>query len=70
MPRMNGCEGGPAVASAERGNRVRLVAVTGWGQDKDIQRTREAGFNLHLLKPVGIDALSGVLADPPSSTRH
>jgi signal transduction histidine kinase len=70
MPRMNGCEAARRLRRLKGGNRVHLVAVTGWGQDKDIQRTREAGFNLHLLKPVGIEALNGVLAGSPSSTRH
>jgi PAS domain S-box-containing protein len=70
MPRMNGCEAARRLRELKGGNSVHLVAVTGWGQDKDIQRTREAGFNLHLLKPVGIDALNGVLAEPSSSVRH
>lgn len=70
MPRMNGCEAARRLRALRGGNRVHLVAVTGWGQDKDIQRTREAGFNLHLLKPVGIETLNGVLADAASSVRH
>ena len=42
---------------------VRLVAVTGYGQDADRQRAREAGFDGHLVKPVNLDALDAVLAD-------
>jgi CheY-like chemotaxis protein len=44
---------------------VVLVAVTGWGQDEDRRRTREAGFNAHLTKPVDMAALSRLLATLP-----
>jgi CheY-like chemotaxis protein len=42
-----------------------LVALTGWGQEQDQQRTREAGFDLHLLKPINRDELDKVLAASP-----
>jgi len=38
-----------------------LVAVTGWGQEKDRQKTREAGFDLHLVKPVKPEMIRDVL---------
>jgi CheY-like chemotaxis protein len=44
-----------------RGCTAALVAVTGYGQDADRRRSREAGFDAHLVKPVAIDALHGVL---------
>ena len=34
------------------GRNFRLIAVTGWGQEEDRQRVREAGFDEHLVKPV------------------
>jgi len=37
------------------------VAVTGWGQDGDRERTREAGFDLHLTKPASIEAIERLL---------
>lgn len=40
----------------------RLIAVTGWGQEEDRQRTREAGFDEHLVKPVRLEALKAVLS--------
>jgi CheY-like chemotaxis protein len=40
-----------------------LVAVTGWGQDADRQRAREAGFQQHLVKPVDLEALTRALGD-------
>ena len=36
---------------------VRLIAVTGYGQEDDRRRTAEAGFDLHLVKPVDLAAL-------------
>ncbi len=42
---------------------VHLVAMTGYGQEADRQRTREAGFAAHLVKPVDFDDLSHALAE-------
>jgi two-component system CheB/CheR fusion protein len=41
--------------------RTMLVAVTGYGQEEDRRRSREAGFNHHLVKPVAPDALYELL---------
>jgi two-component system CheB/CheR fusion protein len=48
---------------------VRIIAVTGWGQAEDRRRTREQGFDGHLVKPVNAESLKGVLADPASDGR-
>jgi CheY-like chemotaxis protein len=40
-----------------------MIALTGWGQEEDRGRTREAGFNHHLVKPVDLDALKLLLAE-------
>jgi two-component system CheB/CheR fusion protein len=40
-----------------------LVAVTGYGQESDRQRSQEAGFDHHLVKPLDIDALQQLLAE-------
>lgn len=45
---------------------LRLIAVTGYGQEADRRRTREAGFHGHLVKPVDIDAIEATL-EPASS---
>jgi signal transduction histidine kinase len=37
---------------------ARIIAISGYGQDADRQRAREAGFNAHLVKPVNLDALT------------
>jgi CheY-like chemotaxis protein len=39
----------------------RIVALTGWGQEADRQRTREAGIDAHLVKPVSSEALRDLL---------
>ena len=39
-----------------------LVALTGWGQEEDRRRSKEAGFDHHMTKPVEFDALQELLA--------
>jgi len=50
MPRMDGYEAARQIRE-RLGSRVMLVALTGWGQDEDKRRSREAGFDHHLTKP-------------------
>ena len=57
------------VAAALRGRdapRALLVAVTGWGQPEDLRRTRDAGFDAHLVKPPELQAIQDICA----SLRH
>jgi len=62
MPRMDGFE--VARRLRERlGRRVRLVALTGWGQDEDRRRSREAGFDHHLTKPPEPEVLEQLIAE-------
>ena len=49
---------------------VRIVAVTGWGQDLDRQQSREAGFDVHLVKPVDMEQLENVLAERNGARIH
>ena len=49
---------------------VLLVAITGWGQDADRLRSREAGFDLHLVKPVDAQDLAQALSDRNGATLH
>jgi len=62
MPGMNGYELAAALRSLPGGAGVRLVAVTGWGTEQDRARTRAAGFDLHLTKPIDLGALDQLLA--------
>ena len=40
---------------------MHLIALTGWGQDEDRRRAREAGFDHHLVKPAEIEELQALL---------
>jgi CheY-like chemotaxis protein len=40
---------------------IEIIAVSGYGQDSDRQRTAAAGFDAHLVKPVDLDQLETVL---------
>jgi two-component system, sensor histidine kinase len=51
-----------AALRASLGDRVRLIALTGYGQPGDRERVRGAGFDAHLLKPVGLEAISRTVA--------
>ena len=63
MPKLNGYEAVRRVRAEEWGKGMVLVALTGWGQDDDRQRSAEAGFDHHLVKPVEFAALTKLLAD-------
>jgi PAS domain S-box-containing protein len=62
MPRLDGHECARRIRSRPWGGGVLLVAMTGWGQDEDRRRTRAAGFDHHLVKPVDPEALRAILA--------
>jgi PAS domain S-box-containing protein len=61
LPRLNGYEAARRIRL--QGRRVLLVAVTGWGQEEDRRRSRDAGFDHHLVKPVDPEKLMRLLAD-------
>ncbi len=63
MPSMDGYEVATRIRQTWRDRPVTLVALTGWGQAADRDRTRAHGFDAHLVKPVGLDALLALLAD-------
>jgi CheY-like chemotaxis protein len=52
MPQVNGYEVARTLRSSSWGREMLLVAVTGWGQEEDQRRSAEAGFDLHMTKPV------------------
>jgi len=62
MPGMDGYETARAIRARHAGHPAALVALTGWGQEQDRQRSREAGFDHHLVKPADIEALQALLA--------
>ena len=64
LPVMDGYELARRLRGDAALGTVKLIAVTGYGQDLDRQRSLEAGFDLHLVKPLDIALLSELLANP------
>ena len=62
MPGMSGYEVARRLRAHPDTRRTLLVAMTGWGQEDDRRRSREAGFDQHLVKPLEPRALEGLLA--------
>jgi PAS domain S-box-containing protein len=65
LPGMDGYEVAREIRKAPGGDRVRLYAVTGYGQAEDRRRSLEAGFDGHLVKPVALEALADVIDNLP-----
>jgi PAS domain S-box-containing protein len=61
LPGMNGYEACRAIRSRPGGDSIVIAALTGWGQDDDHRKSREAGFDAHLVKPVEREALAALL---------
>ena len=62
MPKLNGYEATRMIRE-ESGNKAIIVAVTGWGQDEDRARSRSAGCDGHLVKPVSLQSLENLLKE-------
>jgi CheY-like chemotaxis protein len=60
---MNGYDACRHIRATEWGRDMILIAQTGWGQEEDKRRTREAGFDDHLVKPVDPLALAKLVAE-------
>lgn len=65
LPGFDGYEVGRRIRD-ELGGAVRLIALTGYGQTEDRSRTRDAGFDAHLVKPVAAEQLHDALAERPA----
>jgi signal transduction histidine kinase/ActR/RegA family two-component response regulator len=68
MPIMDGYEACRAIRLHPWGQRMKIVALTGWGQESDRRQSREAGFDAHLVKPVEHAVLVKTLDDLVAST--
>ena len=66
MPRLNGYDTARRMRQEPWGRHALLVALTGWGQEEDRRRSREAGFDHHLVKPVDPAALEQLLHEEPA----
>ena len=65
MPRINGYDVCRRIRHEPWGRDMVLIAVTGWGQEHDRQRSEEAGFERHLVKPVDPAELLALLDSVP-----
>jgi PAS domain S-box-containing protein len=70
MPGLDGYEVARRLRAMDGGEALRIVAVTGWGQDTDREKSREAGFDVHLVKPVEPRELVRVLDERGGASLH
>lgn len=61
MPKLNGYDVCRRIREQDWGCDMMIIALTGWGQAEDRQRTKEAGFDHHLVKPVDVAKLNELL---------
>lgn len=62
MPGLNGLQVARALRADKRYSSLKIIAQTGWGDSEMRRRTAEAGFDLHLVKPVDLVVLEDMLA--------
>jgi signal transduction histidine kinase len=67
MPVLDGYATARGIRKEPWGRDILLIALSGWGQREDMARSREAGFDMHLVKPVSADAIAKVLDGCASS---
>ena len=62
MPKLNGYDACRQIRAQTLGVSMRIFACTGWGQIDDLRRSREVGFNQHLVKPLDPKLLEDLLS--------
>jgi PAS domain S-box-containing protein len=65
LPKLNGYDAARRIREQRQDNRMVIVAMTGWGQEEDKRKSKEAGFDRHLVKPVDPGLLEELLASAP-----
>src|SRR5699024_3802783 len=65
LPGINGLEFAQRIRAQSEFDEMRLIALTAWGRDADVERSREAGFAQHLVKPPDFGVLHPLLAPRP-----
>lgn len=70
MPKMDGIEAAKRLRTQPEGRHATIIALTGWGQEQDFQRTRAAGFDHHLLKPIDVKMIDLVLRGDSAVSRR
>jgi CheY-like chemotaxis protein len=63
LPKLNGYEVAQRIRGSVWGQSMFLIAVTGWGQEEDRQRSSKVGLNVHMVKPVEPAALERLLSE-------
>ena len=63
LPTLNGYDACRRIREQPWGKRIVMVALTGWGQEEDREKSKDAGFNSHMVKPVDFAALTKMLAE-------
>jgi CheY-like chemotaxis protein len=63
MPKVDGYQVARQIRGQPWGESITLVALSGRGEEADKQRTRESGFDYHLVKPANFDVLEQILTD-------
>jgi CheY-like chemotaxis protein len=61
LPKLNGYEVAKRLQQQQLARDTTLIAITGWGLADDPRRSQDAGFNFHLVKPVDLVALEGLM---------
>jgi CheY-like chemotaxis protein len=69
LPKLNGYEVARRIREEQWGKDMMLVALTGWGQHEDRQKSSQAGFDSHLVKPVSHDQLQTLLRGMAAASR-
>jgi CheY-like chemotaxis protein len=62
LPKLNGYDAARKIREEPSGKGMILVALTGWGQPEDLEKSKAAGFNGHLVKPIDFAVLTKLLA--------
>jgi signal transduction histidine kinase len=70
LPGMDGYEVARQARQQPESEDVTLIALTGWGQEEDRRRSREAGIDHHLIKPVDLGVLERLLANLPAKVER
>jgi signal transduction histidine kinase len=65
MPEMDGYEVARRLRADARHHALLLIALSGWSQEQDVNLSKASGFDHHLVKPLDLDKLRGLLRDAP-----
>jgi CheY-like chemotaxis protein len=68
MPKLNGYDTARQIRQQPWGKHVALVALTGWGLEEDRRKSRDAGFDSHMVKPIQLQDLEKLLAPSSAAT--